>query len=554
MRINSIKPIKFTNQQKVLPYSKAPLDTSNKCAKTFVFSDLTPCELRRVIERDLISQTKNCSVIKNLAKLDDKRFRAIREFAVKIYTTFDDNDYYLYVYDPSKDIINDYQEGKITVDELFRAYSFCKICELTKDENSSDYSINQAKNILELLSNSGVESSNTAMLLDLIKDKKISKNILDFCTIESKLSYDAESDLDKLLSCIIENKEIKGAFVPKFETKKDALKHASIGDVFDLNGENFAYIKTQNGIEKLNITSNTYLKLFPPIERFCATQNDIGDCFLLSVLFTAYSNPNTRYSILKLFKDNDDGTTDVEFCSRKGFEYTLKDVFQQLENAQKNSDYSSTLSKSCPAYAIFEILWDKTLENIADIYLKSLYETALNKFNSNQFKNNINTETITVADEDFSQDELDLLLQTLKLYTEGKINIYVDNVLAYEFDRKLCFKNNPLQVCEKNSAQYRNGGIAEFAAIKLGLNFIQDDKLNVDKDTYALLISKNNLDNIEYEEDTSDVKHAYCAKIKKGKTSKTRIYNPYNTSREVTIKKNKLESQIDYALILDTYK
>ena len=222
MRINSIKPIKFTNQQKVLPYSKAPLDTSIKCAKTFVFSDLTPCELRRVIKRDLISQTKNCSVIKNLAKLDDKRFRAIREFAVKIYTTFDDNDYYLYVYDPSKDIINDYQEGKITVDELFRAYSFCKICELTKDENSSDYSINQAKNILELLSNSGVESSNTAMLLDLIKDKKISKNILDFCTIESKLSYDAESDLDKLLSCLIENKEIKGAFVPKFETKKDS--------------------------------------------------------------------------------------------------------------------------------------------------------------------------------------------------------------------------------------------------------------------------------------------------------------------------------------------
>ena len=44
-----------------------------------------------------------------------------------------------------------------------------------------------------------------------------------------------------------------------------------------------------------------YFELFPPIERFGTTQNQIGNCWEISVLQGLYFNPKTRHFVLNLF-------------------------------------------------------------------------------------------------------------------------------------------------------------------------------------------------------------------------------------------------------------
>ena len=45
-----------------------------------------------------------------------------------------------------------------------------------------------------------------------------------------------------------------------------------------------------------------YLELFPPVERYSAKQNDIGDCyFVAGVLISCVANPITYSKLLQMF-------------------------------------------------------------------------------------------------------------------------------------------------------------------------------------------------------------------------------------------------------------
>src|SRR5574344_1695977 len=77
------------------------------------------------------------------------------------------------------------------------------------------------------------------------------------------------------------------------------------GETANIGG--ILYIKGSNGMEKLNISKEKYMELFPPMERFNIQQNQskyAGDCWFLETLNNFYKNPNTRAEIVKMFRQD----------------------------------------------------------------------------------------------------------------------------------------------------------------------------------------------------------------------------------------------------------
>ncbi len=166
-----------------------------------------------------------------------------------------------------------------------------------------------------------VEASNAEMLIRLVQDGVVGKHIFEYLPSGGKLSPTVESDLDKLYEAYSLGIEPIDAFVPKFKSAaeavmggndsisfKDTYLEVKVGDVFQVEGEDFIRIKTSDTeSEQLNITRETYFKLFPPIERFASTQNDIGNCWEITGINSLLCESDTRASVLKLFsQDGDD--------------------------------------------------------------------------------------------------------------------------------------------------------------------------------------------------------------------------------------------------------
>lgn len=167
--------------------------------------------------------------------------------------------------------------------------------------------------IYSKLSCSGTDSSNTEMILDLISNGKLSSEVLYYFDENAKISTSVNDDLDRLYDVYIKDGDIENAFVPEFQTLSEA-EDIETGEVCHIKGNKNISIKTSDGkIQELFITPETYLKLFPPVERFIIRQSNVGDCYLLSTLDAVYQNENTRFKILEMFKENPDGSIDTAF-------------------------------------------------------------------------------------------------------------------------------------------------------------------------------------------------------------------------------------------------
>lgn len=144
-----------------------------------------------------------------------------------------------------------------------------------------------------------VEASNIQMLLELVQQGIVGKHIFEYLPPDGKISSDISSDIDKLYSTYMEPID---EFVPTFANIFDAHEHLNTGDVFEIEGEDFIYIvNNEHSSTQVQLTKEKYFELFPPIERFGTTQNQIGNCWEISVLQGLYSNPKTRHIILNLF-------------------------------------------------------------------------------------------------------------------------------------------------------------------------------------------------------------------------------------------------------------
>lgn len=186
------------------------------------------------------------------------------------------------------------------------------------------------------------DSSYIKKLLELVYADKLPAGALLGLQEGLSVNQNIKQDIDKLFECYRTDKSVADAFVPTFKTKDEANSSLSVGDVCQIEGEDRISIKKDEGeIEKLFISKNTYLELFPPVERFLYTQSNQQDCYFISVFDSIYSNPHSRYKILGLFNERKNGKVDASFG---GFKYTGSHVSSKDFSRYVLRDLSKTLN------------------------------------------------------------------------------------------------------------------------------------------------------------------------------------------------------------------
>lgn len=185
--------------------------------------------------------------------------------------------------------------------------------------------ISAVKGLVGAMANDDVETSNIEMLLELVEERKVRPDALLYLCNQGIMSDEFESDLDLIYDAHINNKDLKEAFVPTLQSTEEGIQNRNVGDVFGVEGEDKIYIKTsENDTKQLDLSQKTYLRLFPPLERFAIYQGDAGNCYMLSTLDAINSNPETREKLLSCF--HEDG--------------------ENLNVSLPNSDYTFTMNKN----------------------------------------------------------------------------------------------------------------------------------------------------------------------------------------------------------------
>lgn len=185
--------------------------------------------------------------------------------------------------------------------------------------------ISAVKGLVGAMANNDVETSNVEMLLELVEERKVRPDALLYLCNQGVMSDEFESDLDLMYDAHINNKDLKEAFVPTLKSTEEGIQNRNVGDVFGVEGEDKIYIKTsENDTKQLDLSQKTYLRLFPPLERFAIYQGDAGNCYMLSTLDAINSNPETREKLLSCF--HEDG--------------------ENLNVSLPNSDYTFTMNKN----------------------------------------------------------------------------------------------------------------------------------------------------------------------------------------------------------------
>ena len=74
------------------------------------------------------------------------------------------------------------------------------------------------------------------------------------------------------------------------------------------------YVNDGNGLIKLGISAETYLELFPPIERYDINQGNTADCYFVSgCLIDMMKNPKTFANIIQMFSEDENGNISINF-------------------------------------------------------------------------------------------------------------------------------------------------------------------------------------------------------------------------------------------------
>ena len=239
--------------------------------------------------------------------------------------------------------------------------------------------------LINTMKKNNVESSNAQLLIDLVESKKVHYSALLYFCNQSIMSDEYEKDLDLLYDTYINQRDVKEAFVPTLKDKEHAFLCREVGDVFGIDGEDNIYIRTsENETKQLKITRDTYLKLFPPLERFALYQGDGGNCYMLSTIDAINSNPKTREKLLSCFEEKGDMLN----VSLPNSDY----VFSMNKNKMPDEikKYKEQYSMGSPGFKIIEHVYGKDVHNSvlteAHEILKDQSENAKGFFTKRMFK------------------------------------------------------------------------------------------------------------------------------------------------------------------------
>ena len=102
--------------------------------------------------------------------------------------------------------------------------------------------------------------------------------------------------------------------------KSQMIKTSSTGaagEVVEQNGS--LYVNDGSKLAKLNISADTYIKLFAPVERYDVNQGSIGDCYFVSGCLTDMMKNGKAYAqVLQMFNEDASGNITVKFSGSLG--------------------------------------------------------------------------------------------------------------------------------------------------------------------------------------------------------------------------------------------
>ena len=169
-------------------------------------------------------------------------------------------------------------------------------------ENLEDYEFDALSNMMKS-DNTNSKAANG--LIGLIEDGSVDKRSIYYSSRHSDIQPNMANDIKLMQQAKVKGVPVADLIVPKYADKAEAVKNAQVGDVYNVGDEKNVYIKTDDENSKpLKFDKETYIKLFPPVERFAVGQSQIGDCYLVSTLDTLYQNPETRVKILDCFEQD----------------------------------------------------------------------------------------------------------------------------------------------------------------------------------------------------------------------------------------------------------
>lgn len=326
--------------------------------------------------------------------------------------------------------INNYNKGKTNADKELEHLSKSLIGNLLHGYSSVAKSKNDVVDSLyQLLSEHSVDSSNLDMLMQLIRDKKLSPAILFSCYPGYQMSENCAKDLDKLYESYIQGIPPKDVFVPVFNSEVQACDTLQTGDVCRLNDGEKIYIKMQDSsLKELFISADTFLELFPPVERYDLAQGNDDDCFLVSAFDSIYSNSHSRYRLLELFKENDDGTVNMSFSGyeKQGNNVVLKDsdAFELKDISSQIKSNMKYLSFQSEGLRAFELLYQKHLEYKADKRMQERYDKFIKALENGNDQN-----TFLIGDFVYTKEELKYFIDLYQRHKKDPENCVLVSVL-----------------------------------------------------------------------------------------------------------------------------
>lgn len=169
---------------------------------------------------------------------------------------------------------------------------------------TEELSPKEKRELVRVLKRGDEQTEYMKKMIGLVNQGKVTYKATTALCENGVMSDMVRADLDTYYDKVIgQGMSVKDAFVPEFQSQSEAEEATALGDVYRVAGEERIFVKTEDkSSQQLKMDADTYLKLYPPVERFTACQGGNGDCYLLSSINSIMENPHTRATLYGCFE------------------------------------------------------------------------------------------------------------------------------------------------------------------------------------------------------------------------------------------------------------
>lgn len=263
---------------------------------------------------------------------------------------------------------------------------FQKLLNAKDKDGKTIFYTNSIRNALELNRTGKLKEFQDNGIFDAVTKGELGENFLHVGD-HGKVSKLFLADFKKL-----KNNE---PYVKEYSNKiaqAEILKQSELSEIVSIDGQ--AYVNEGEKLTKLNMTSQMYKKLFPPVERFDTYQGAVGDCFFVSIPAKAMENPYGRIELYKLFRQEGDDIyvsipkykeqygeikftgAEIQLPPKTGYSFGLK------KETGKNITGALGLQMLEQAYARVEDRWQPEAISVSEALKTNDIETLMSRLHN----------------------------------------------------------------------------------------------------------------------------------------------------------------------------